>query len=60
MLGLTSDCLEEIGKFTNFDLTSRVEKVVVSWARFTRGVGVHALREALEKMDRDVLLITGR
>ncbi|XP_012940434.1 uncharacterized protein LOC101845785 [Aplysia californica] len=57
MLGLSSDSLEDIGKFTNFDLTSRVEKVLISWVKQTRGAGAESLRQALDKMDRDILLL---
>lgn len=59
MLGLGPDCLDDIGKFTNFDLTSRVEKVIITWARQSRGASAEGLRLGLDKMDRDVLLIAG-
>ncbi|GFR91449.1 hypothetical protein ElyMa_004328200 [Elysia marginata] len=58
MLGLPADTLEDVGKFTNFDLTSRVEKVVTSWAKFNhRNACAEVLRQGLEKMDRDALLL---
>lgn len=60
MLGLNPDCLDDIGKFTNFDLTSRAEKVITTWARQTRGANTEGLRQGLDKMDRDILLITGQ
>ncbi|GFO10617.1 hypothetical protein PoB_003712200 [Plakobranchus ocellatus] len=59
MLGLPADTLEDVGKFTNFDLTSRVEKVVTSWARlYPRNACAEALKQGLEKMDRDALLLS--
>ncbi|CAG5135693.1 unnamed protein product, partial [Candidula unifasciata] len=58
MLGLNPDCLDDIGKFTNFDLTSRAEKVITTWARLTRGANMEGLRQGLDKMDRDILLVT--
>lgn len=59
MLGLNSDCLDDIGKFTNFDLTSRVEKVIKCWVKYIKGANAEGLRQGLDKMDRDVFLITG-
>ncbi|XP_059171828.1 uncharacterized protein LOC131952910 [Physella acuta] len=58
MLGLNSDCLDDIGKFTNFDLTSRVEKVIKCWVKYIKGANAEGLRQGLDKMDRDVFLIT--
>ncbi|XP_013074684.2 uncharacterized protein LOC106061158 [Biomphalaria glabrata] len=58
MLSLTTDSLDDIGKFTNFDLTSKVEKVMMSWVKTTKGTTAENLRQGLDKMDRDVLLIT--
>ena len=59
LLGLNSDDLEEIGKFKNFDLTSRVEKVIFRWVKVTKEAGVEDLRLALDKMDRNLELVGG-
>ncbi|RUS86821.1 hypothetical protein EGW08_005417 [Elysia chlorotica] len=58
VLGLPSETLEDVGKFTNFDLTSRVEKVVISWIKFNpRSACAEAFRQGLERMDRDASLL---